>query len=1378
MKKLYRKIRPVILWSLLCMLGTSGYAQIKHTQVWKVASGNDDAEECVPGGSGTPGSMDLTSSDLEIMVDGSKRQMIGLRFTNIDIPQGAIIERAYVQFTTKGDKAAISGAAYITAEDTDDALMFSSSSFNISSRPQVSDSVTWSGTTSSSWGTSAGGTAGTNQRTPDIKNIIQPVINRVGWNPGNALVIIMKGSGVRNAYSYNGSSGNDSYKPTLIVEYTAASVPAPYAVPFPFAKENIWRFLDDGTDQGTAWKDPTFIDTSWHIGTGKLGYSDNAVTTLSYGPSASNKYITYYFRKQFAVTDTSLLDDTIQVNLLRDDGAIIYINGTEVVKNNLPASGVDYLTWATNTVDGAEESTYLPFKVPKNVLVNGTNTIAVEVHQRDGTSSDLGFDLSLTTYTPPPPPPVMQVIPFPIPTNSVWKYLDDGTDQGTAWTAVVFNDTAWSFGPGKLGYSDNPATVLSYGPSSSNKYITYYFRKPFTVADVSLLEDSLDIHILRDDGAVIYINGTEVARTNMPAGPIDYLTWAPTIVDGAAESIYYLYRVPTSVLVNGLNVIAAEVHQRDGTSSDLGFDLSLTEYTPATMTVINFPVPANSLWRYLDNGTDQGTAWTAPTFVDTTWDFGPGKLGYSDNPVTTLSYGSDPANKYITYYFRKQFNVTDTALLADTLRINLLRDDAAAVYINGTEVARDNLPTGAINYLTWATNIVDGTDESVYFPFLIPKTVLINGVNTLAVEVHQRDGTSSDLGFDLSLEEYYPPVICNPLPPLHISDFVSVMPSAQPDTLRIPSTHTFQMLLQSGDPYTDPAHGVTKSTFDFTGYVPINGSSTNGYLSVNHEEGSWPSAGVSMLSLNYDAGVQLWNVTNNVPVDFSVVFGTGRNCSGTVTPWNTIITCEETLPSADANGDGYIDVGWAVEIDPATHSVMDHDYDGQPDKLWRLGRMSHENVVVATNMKTVYEGNDENPGYIFRMIADTATRLGTGNLYVLKLDGAIGAATTGIWIQVPNSTPAECNNVRAAAAAVGATNFDSVEDVEISPKDNKIYFTSKASSRVYRFLDNGNTVSQFEIFVGNASTQYAINYGTATVNEQWRSGNDNLTFDNEGNLYVIQDGGRNHIWMVRPCHTAANPMVELFAVTPAGCEPTGMTLSPDNKFMFVSMQHPSSGNNTQMIDAAGNPVKFNKESAIVIARKEFLGSGTPLNITFSSFNAYRTAKNEAALEWSWVAATTMLQFGIQRMVAGGSFETIAVVDQAAVEGRQGTYFHTDANPYAGKNFYRIKAIDRSGKEVYTNIRVVDIPLNGRLAIVNAYPNPTSGDLHLTLASPGTAKADVLLLDITGSRVWQQQVSLIEGNNPITLHIAALSAGVYHVQVTSEGYVLKTRIVKK
>ncbi|PSK90285.1 alkaline phosphatase PhoX [Taibaiella chishuiensis] len=1205
MNQLNKKMKKALLLSSMALAsGSALYAQTSQTILRSVTSGTDDAEEYVPGGTGTVGDVDLGSSDLEIMLDGSKRQIVGVKFGSIMIPQGATIKRAYVQFANKGDKAPVSGNAYITAQAIDNAPTFAGVAFNISSRAQVADSVLWPGSTDASWGTTTAGVAGPLQRTPDIKAILQPVINRAGWAPGNSVVILLKGtSGVRNTFSYDGNAAN---APKLIVEYTSASVPP----------------------------------------------------------------------------------------LL---------------------------------------------------------------------SADL-----------------------PINKQSEWRYFDNGTDLGTAWRATGFNDAAWSYGPGKLGYGLNQVTTLEFGADANNKPMTAYFRKQVNILDVTALQDSLDISIMKDDGAVVYINGTEVHRSNMPAGTITYTTPASSALSGAAESAYTTFRVSRNLLVNGNNTFAAEVHQSDAASTDLVFDMEVKEYVPPVMAITNFPVAANSEWKYLDNGSNQGTAWTAPAFNDATWAFGPGKLGYNDGAVTVVGYGPDASNKYITTYFRKQIHVTSVASLSDTLELKVLRDDGAIIYINGTEVVRSNMPAGAFDYLTHSSTIVDGADESVYFPYHIPKSVLVNGTNTIAVEIHQRDGQSSDLGFDMSLNEYtapVAPVVCNPLAGTHISNFVSVLPSAQPDSLRIPGSHTFQMLLQSGDPYTNAADGVTKGTFDFTGYVPIAGSSTNGYLSVNHEEGSWPAAGVSMLSLNYNNTSQLWNVTNNVPVDFGVIGGTGRNCSGTVTPWNTIITCEETLPANDVNGDGYQDVGWAVEIDPATHAIVDHNYDGAPDKLWKLGRMSHENVVVAFDHKTVYEGNDENPGFIFKMVADTAGKLGTGNLYVLKLSGAAGVATSGTWMQVPNSTPTECNNVRAYAASIAATNFNSIEDVEISPLDSMIYFTSKASSRVYRFKDNktvgnSNDVTNCEVFVGNAGTMYNITYNGGTASEQWRDGNDNLTFDNEGNLYVIQDGGRNHIWMVKPCHTNADPKVELFAVTPAGCEPTGMTFSPDYKFMFVSMQHPSGSNATQMIDAAGNPERFNKESAIVIARKEFLGLNAPLAISFAGFEAYRTAANKAQLNWEYVTDETLAKFEIQRMVAGNGFETIGTVEKVSGKNSLNKFGYLDQHPYAGQNFYRIKAVQANGKEVLTNIKVVDIKVDNQLAIVETFPNPATNTFNVSLISPEQKAAIVKIYSTTGNSVSEQTVSLNKGNNTVTLNIGSLAAGVYNVVIISGNETAKTRIIKQ
>ena len=154
---------------------------------------------------------------------------------------------------------------------------------------------------------------------------------------------------------------------------------------------------------------------------------------------------------------------------------------------------------------------------------------------------------------------------------------------------------------GELGYGDgDEATIVSYGLSSSAKYITTYFRLAFNVPDPSLYA-GLTINLLRDDGAVVYLNGQEVRRDNLPSGAITYTTLATTALGAPEEATFYPNNVPASYPVAGNNVLAVELHQANGTSSDISFDLELSASTGPT--VIRGP--------YLQSGT--------PTSVIVRW---------------------------------------------------------------------------------------------------------------------------------------------------------------------------------------------------------------------------------------------------------------------------------------------------------------------------------------------------------------------------------------------------------------------------------------------------------------------------------------------------------------------------------------------------------------------------------------------------------------------------------------------------------------------------------------------------------------------------------------------------------------------------------------
>lgn len=161
------------------------------------------------------------------------------------------------------------------------------------------------------------------------------------------------------------------------------------------SKGAVWKYLDDGSNQDSAWRMPGFDDSAWKAGPAELGYGDgDEATVVGYGPSASQKYATTYFRTTFEVEDWTEYD-TLALNLLRDDGAIVYINGIEVKRLGLLNYGVDYSTYAYQEISGTAETTWEVLTIPDAPLISGTNTLAVEIHQSSPTSSDMTFDLEL-----------------------------------------------------------------------------------------------------------------------------------------------------------------------------------------------------------------------------------------------------------------------------------------------------------------------------------------------------------------------------------------------------------------------------------------------------------------------------------------------------------------------------------------------------------------------------------------------------------------------------------------------------------------------------------------------------------------------------------------------------------------------------------------------------------------------------------------------------------------------------------------------------------------------------------------------------------------------------------------------------------------------
>lgn len=592
-----------------------------------------------------------------------------------------------------------------------------------------------------------------------------------------------------------------------------------------------------------------------------------------------------------------------------------------------------------------------------------------------------------------------------------------------------------------------------------------------------------------------------------------------------------------------------------------------------------------------------------------------------------------------------------------------------------------------------------------------------------------------------------------------IGSFTSVIPAAQTQSFVIPSTHTFQQIIRNGASLT--LGGTMGANPDFTGYVPIAGSSKNGFLSISSETAP---AEVAVLSITFNEVSKLWSITSSGKVGLpSNEMGlSAAFCSGTVTPRNTVMVCEEITNNIDFNSDSYEDIGWIVEIDPATRTVINQDGVGGADKLWAMGHQSHENVTIAPDQTVAYWGADNaTNGFLYKFVPTVAGNFSAGNLYVLKTPG-LG---TGTWEAVTNTTKAERNTTIASSVTAGAYNFNRIEDVEIGP-DGRVYFASTATGRVYRLTDVGTTVSNLEIFVDK--TLFDVE-GTP-VQFEWP---DNLAFDGEGNLWVLQDGGQNHIWVVAPTHTAATPAIRVFANTPTGSEPTGITFSPDYNFLFISLQHPSGSNATPQADATGSDVVFNTHTTLVIARNENLGNGSVLPLKFVDLQLKNTV-NGITLNWNVTGQTSPASYSIERSLDGVQYKQIGTVS-AQTNSNTALTFIDKTLLQSNTGYYRIKACEATGQCLYSEVKIAK--MNGASGWIKLYPTPVKDNLQVALNQSISGTVSIKIFNAEGKQVYQLNKKNVVAGDRFSIPVSGLSSGSYVLQINHNGLVKTGQFIK-
>jgi VCBS repeat-containing protein len=628
----------------------------------------------------------------------------------------------------------------------------------------------------------------------------------------------------------------DSYTTFLNKTLTVTFASTPAVQSLVSAGAN-WKYLDNGSNQGTAWFQPAFSDTSWPSGPAKLGYGDgDEAQIVGFGPDASNKYPTTYFRHTFNATNVSSIGN-LTLALKRDDGAAIYLNGNEIVRDGLIPSAT-FSDYALNSVGGDDELTFFGFDIDPTFLVDGTNVLAVEIHQATPASSDLSFDLSL---------------------------------EATIYAGVLSNDTDLENDTLTAHVVTNPANgALTLNPNGTFTYIpatgfqgedtfTYQasdaeFSTPNTVTITVLRAGNTSPvavadNYTTDEDTPLTINAALGVLANDSDAEMDALTITLTVdttsgtlalaPDGSftytpAANFFgtdvFSYSISDGIITSPSTLVALTVNPVNDPPTVVNDSYVVNENGQliadqassagtSDITFVNTPAP----WSYLDDGSNQGTAWRAPDFDDSTWAVGPSELGYGDGDENTeVSFGPDGNDKFPTTYFRHTFN-TDLANLVTDLRLFVDFDDGFAAYLNGQPVRSTNMPT-TYDYLSYATATREGGNFAEYN---IDPAFLINGDNVIAIEIHQLDPASSDITMNLRLEAT-------------TSEVVGVLAN---DSDLEDDSITASVL-------TQPAHGAVTMSADGTFvYTPFSNYDGLDFFTYTATDGTSPSTGTATITI-------------------------------------------------------------------------------------------------------------------------------------------------------------------------------------------------------------------------------------------------------------------------------------------------------------------------------------------------------------------------------------------------------------------------------------------------------------------------------------------------------------------------------------------------
>ncbi len=606
-----------------------------------------------------------------------------------------------------------------------------------------------------------GNTAATNKNNYAISNTIGgylTISSAVLTNGTNVLLTTSARAGGQNYILVVNNIKDISPRQNIIVANSSIPIIGTFVNLVPVSAQ--YEFIDpfppfDSADQGTNWMKESSAGSWGSYGNAPFFYGfDESIMPFPVGAGgylSQTDPVTSFYRRAFSGQSLSRGGLKLTLQHLIDDGAVIYLNGTEIYRFNMPAGNI---TYSNSSASQANALVWVdPIPLPTEQLRSGQNFLAVELHQWVANDLDKVFAAQLDARA-------MSVITGPVVITGGPGDRTVSEGQSATFSVVQAGGQTfqWQLNSNTIAGATNPTYTVA---SATLAMDGYKYRVQVTNPSNSIFSTNATLRVIADTNAPTLVSGYANTNNTITISFSEAITAATAnnvtnyvVTNSLSQSL----AVSSATLNNGTNVVLAFASLPYATYTvfvsnvrDIsGAGNVILPNSPIVVGYQNGVVAMGGSWRYNQSGSDLGTEWRSLAYedIEAPWTNGlalfeakAGVVPAFPEPVRTTLVLSNGPTSIVTYYFRTHFN--SYAAGAGQLTFRTILDDGAVIYLNGAEVYRMRMPTTPILYGTLANvNVGDAGAEG---PFTVDVTNVLAGDNLIAVEVHQQSLTSSDI---------------------------------------------------------------------------------------------------------------------------------------------------------------------------------------------------------------------------------------------------------------------------------------------------------------------------------------------------------------------------------------------------------------------------------------------------------------------------------------------------------------------------------------------------------------------------------------------------------------------------------------------------------